>query len=248
MNIPTETPQSLVAEIRELLPAGEIVSFRTEYKDTTYNIRRRYLVLEPARGKPRYAAISSHPKHHAQGVARMMKYAGVSEEDAESLMAKAMALANHNYIGGWPLGERADVHEVVAGVDGLGDLDYGRFPALAYSIDMIDKHLAEGVARVEIELRYLGATDKKRGERRAWYTFFDHDGNQVAAHSANHTGRVIYNWLHMAGTPIGDDAERQVRSWGAQLKTGPDAMVAAFLEILKLDEHLGVSRIELRRT
>lgn len=242
------TPETLVAQISDfLLPAG-VQSIRTDYKIDSQGHSRRYLVLETMTDKPRYVMVSPRPHLRERGVERMSKYAELSEADANVVLDLAHELSELNDIGGWALGPRElEIPERVASLEGIGHLDYGRFPALAYSVDLLNDLLAENISRVEIDIRQISGGRKKGGRRRAWHYYYDLDGRQVGAHSTIETGWRISSWMNNPDDEIRDASERYVRGWGGQLRTAPDAMAAAFLEAVKLEQYLGVTRVDLKR-
>lgn len=244
----TNSPERIVAQLSDLLAPTGLPAIRTDYKVDSRGFSRRYLVLDSFSEKPRYVLMSPRPHLREIGLARMAKYTELSEEDATRVLDLAHELSELNDIGGWALGPRdPDVEERVASMDGIGHLDYGRFPALAYSVDLLNNLLSEHVSRVEIDIRRVRGGRKEGGRRRAWHYYYDQDGRQVGAHSSTDTGWRISSWMNSADHEVRDAAERYVRGWGGQLKVSPDAMAATFLEAVKLEQYLGVTRINLGR-
>lgn len=225
-----------------LAPSG-ISAIRTDYKITADGASRRYLVLESACDKPRYAVLSPRPHSRRIGIQRVTKYTGLSEQDADRVLDLAHALSDINDVGSWPLGPTKVRAERVLDGSRLGELDYAAYPALARSYDVLNELLDGRVARIAIDVRSVGRSGRLR--RHAWHFYYDHQGFQLSAHSSQNTGSVLNQWMFPQELNIQDAMERQVRGWGGQLGVAPDTMAATFLEVLKLEQFLGVTTVNL---
>lgn len=239
------TAADLVAELGEILRPKGILGIGTDYKVNKYGTSRRYLVLESEGDRPRYAVLSSRPEQREHGVARMVKYTGLDEQAADETLDIAHALSDLNDVGAWTLMPRtAKPPRRTVDQDGMGDLDYGRYPALANSIDLLHDLLSHRVARIEVEVR-TGKMGGRANARQAWYYFYDHDNVQVAAHTPSRIGWHLNHWLHADSEASRDIADRFMRSWGAQLHVSPDEMAAAYYEVQKLEQAMGFTDIDL---
>lgn len=236
-------PRQLVEQIgRILLPTG-ITAIRTDYKVMAGGASRRYLVLESAVDKPRYAVLSPRPNIRPIGIERLVKYTGLSDQDADQVLDLAHALSEGNDIGSWPLGLPADVESRVVDGDGVGDLSYAAFPALAKSYDLLNDLLDGRVSRIEIDVRKLPTG---RGTRRhAWHFYYDCDGRQISALHSQNTGAILTQWMFPRDHSTQDPMERYVRGWGGQLQVAPDVMAAVFLEVIKLEQFMAVTTVDL---
>jgi len=250
-NVDTKTPkaQDLVNRIGEALAGTGVISIRTDYKTTADGANRRYLVLNLAEDQERYALVSPWTGLRAQGIRRLVKYTGLAEEAADQVLDMAHALSELNDIGAWRIGTRDVVPPAVV-VDGerMGQQSYGLHPGLAASFDLLSSLLEYTVAYVDIEVRRAkrSGSGKLLYPRQSWHTYYDPDGEQIAALSGQHAGREVTEWLSSCDESRRDAAGRYIRGWAKQLKIETSAMAAAFLEVLKLEQFVGVTRIDLR--
>src|SRR5690625_355980 len=233
----------LVDEIGQMLMPASITAIRTDYKVTAGGASRRYLVLESEQDKPRYAILSPRPNVRPIGIGRMVKYTGLSEKDADRVLDLAHELSEVNDIGCWPIGPKPDVAPRVVNGEGVGELSYAAYPALAKSYDLLNDLLDGRGSRIDIDVREIPSA---RGMRRqAWDFYYDDQGRQLAALHSRNTGAVLTHWMFPRDEADQDPMERYVRGWGGQLQVAPDVMAAAFLEVIKLEQFMGVTRVGL---
>lgn len=241
---PSDIP-GLVAELDALLAGTNVTGILTDFKFNAAGKRRRLLALETEVRPTRYVPVSSWPTTRAFAIRKLTGYTGLPEDVCNVILDRARSLASANEIGAWRIGPRAENPERVMDGNGMGHIHYGQFPAFAWSHDMLCRALEHSVSYIDIDVRqaeHKGTKAQRR--RRCWITFYDHAGHPIGCHTTQVTSRAVRELL-TEGHHMQDRGQDAIAMWARQLKTDPDHFVAAYLEIVKLEQLLGVTRIVL---